>query len=811
MSEDRLEKALEAVRNESVPDDALARAHARVLETLTAPGEALCADFRLQWDSYLESRLDENRRLLMEDHLSRCAHCRALLSEHRGGPAEISMPGHRASRWPRWGSWLAAAAVLCAAVYLGRTSIDTALARGPRATVASVAGTLYLIPEGVLKTGATLGEKQAVRTGPGSHAVLRLADGSLVEVNERTEVSVHAAWSGKVLQLRRGDIIVQAAKQRRGYLRVQTRDAVASVKGTVFAVSAGLSGSRVSVIEGAVAVAQAGSEVVLEPGEQTASNPALIGSIRDAVSWSSDADTYFSMLASLAQIEKQLARMPPEPMRRESRLLPHLPPHTILYGAMPNLSGTIEQAMGLVAQQSSTNPAFGYWWKSPGGQSLQQLVDRVQAITHLLGNEIVFGVAQNAAGSAEKIPMILAEIRPGKQADLEDALAGLSALQAKAPLPYHLTGSLMIVSDSRTHLNWLAANLGQGQETPFIHQILAHYQRGTGWLLGMDMDALVERSAAARNPFIGAHPLKHLFLEQRTPQGVEENALTLTFKGPRMGLASLLANSGSGGAAEYIPGDVIAAAYASTREPRQLFDELTALLAKAEPSFAGNLSKAESTLGISFANDFAAALGTESAFGIEGISTSGPVWMMAALVNNPSTLDGAIHRLVQGLNAQLAAAGHPEKVFWSQQKIDGRRWDAIKFLKSPISITWTYDHGFMVASSDRGAALRAIAARNGGSALIWTPAFQQQLPGAAGLHPSGFAWLNTKGALADFAGLTQNPSLRQALAERDPILAVFNATTEQIQAISRTRISGFIMDLMLLQSAGHAARGERTH
>jgi ferric-dicitrate binding protein FerR (iron transport regulator) len=116
--------------------------------------------------------------------------------------------------------------------------MDTLLALGsPRATVASVSGTLYRVPQDVLEPGAAIGENEVIRTGPGSRAVLTLADGSRMDVNERTELSVHAAWSGRVVNLQHGDVIIQAAKQRHGYLRVQTRDSLASVNGTVFAVS----------------------------------------------------------------------------------------------------------------------------------------------------------------------------------------------------------------------------------------------------------------------------------------------------------------------------------------------------------------------------------------------------------------------------------------------------------------------------------------------------------------------------------------------------------------------------------------------
>ena len=80
---------------------------------------------------------------------------------------------------------------------------------------------------------------------------------------------------------------------------------------------------------------------------------------------------------------------------------------------------------------------------------------------------------------------------------------------------------------------------------------------------------------------------------------------------------------------------------------------------------------------------------------------------------------------------------------------------------------------------------RAIATRNGGSQLVWSPEFLGQLPSSAGLHPSAFAWLNAKGALGILSTLTSNPALSELAAGRDPILVVFDGTPERIHAASR--------------------------
>jgi hypothetical protein len=800
MSEDRLNKALEAMKNENASARELEAAHDRVQERLGIARDPLCAEFRLQFQEYLDGRLERSRRMLMEDHLGRCTGCRARLAALKGERKMVAAPVHRASRWPRWGTWVAAAAVLFVALYLGRAPIDAMLALGgPRATVVTLNGDLHLVPQGMLKVGSTIGQDEIVRTGPGARAVLRLADGSLVDVNERTELSIHTAWSGKVVHLQRGDVIVQAAKQRHGFLRVQTRDAIASVRGTVFAVSSGISGSLVSVVEGSVAVTQLGTETVLSPGDQAATNPSLVSSVENAVSWSPDAEAYIAILASLAHIEKQVAALPASPLRMQSELLRLLPPNTIVYGAIPNIGDTIHQAMGFADQQSAQNPAFDQWWNSSSGQSLKQLLARVESITHLFGNEIVFGYSTGTAESGGKYPMILAEIQAGRRSDLEAALHSLGTATSQSALPCRLTDTLLMVSDSQAHVAWLADNIGRGGDTPFTQEIAQRYQRGIGWLLGMDMDSILSMSHSADGDFVKAHQVKHLFLEQREAQGVEENEMAITFKGPRMGMASFLADSGSGGATEYIPSDVLAATYASTREPRQMYEEMMALISRASPTSSSDLAKAETSLGINIANDLAASLGTESAFGLENLTLTGPVWIMAGMVNDPATLENAIRKVVDGLNAELANKGRTERLTLTQETVDGRNWTTLKPPTVPLAITWTYDRGYIVAASDRGAALKALATRNGGSPLVYSAAFQKQLPATVGLHPSGFLWLNAKGALQNFAPMITNPAVRELIAERDPILVAFSATTEQIRAASRTRISGLIMDLMLLR------------
>src|SRR5688500_1297237 len=556
---------------------------------------AVCEQFRHDFPAYLIKMLLPSRRVLLEDHLSRCPSCRKRMAEIRGKRTVTDMPVRSSSRWVRLGTLAAVASLLIAIVYVGRDTIDAMMAPGgPRATVVSTEGGLFRVAAGSVQAGAAIGERDSVRTGPGARAGLQLADGSRVDVNERTELFLTAAWSGHTIHLQRGDIIVNAVKQRRGSLRVLTRDSIASVKGTIFAVSAGLGGSVVSVVEGSVAVNQPGKELVLRPGDQAASIPALASSVAQAVSWSPDSRKFLELLASFVKIEQELANFPAE-LRSNSALLAHLPAGAGVYGAVPNPGLTIGRALALAQEQSTQNATFAAWWNSESGQELRQIADRFESVCPLLGEEIVFSVSvaeSSVSGSGEPVPLVMARVQPGKRAELATAVERLFA-QAGEPASYAVFDDLIVVSDSRSHLAWATAHLGQGAGSPFAAAITERYQRGVGWLIGLDAASLITIASEDDAPPVelaAMTKMKYVFLEQRAPAGAEENEVTFAFQGPRTGVASWLADAGSGGAAEYLPADALVAGYVSMREPLRMFEELTAQMTRSEPEFASGLS-----------------------------------------------------------------------------------------------------------------------------------------------------------------------------------------------------------------------------
>src|SRR5688500_20178447 len=92
MSEDRLERALHDMRTEDVDAGTIETARARVWEKVTNAGGTVCAEFRQEFQAYLGNELGASRRLLVEDHLSRCPSCRTRIAEMKGERTIIAMP-----------------------------------------------------------------------------------------------------------------------------------------------------------------------------------------------------------------------------------------------------------------------------------------------------------------------------------------------------------------------------------------------------------------------------------------------------------------------------------------------------------------------------------------------------------------------------------------------------------------------------------------------------------------------------------------------------------------------------------------------
>ncbi len=273
----------------------------------------------------------------------------------------------------------------------------------------------------VIPAGYEVRNGDEIRTAKGSTAVLRLLDGSLVEMDERSDLAVSRHWKGTTIHLQGGQIIVQAAKQHNGHLYVATDDGLVSVKGTIFSVNHGVKGSRVAVIEGVVHVDFADSTTDLQAGQQATSGASVSKvPIQDEIAWSRNSAKYLALLGDFAVLQKQFAAIPGPGLRYSSDLLPLIPENTVVYAAIPNLANTIGEAKRLFEDRLQQSPDLSNWWRQQqkgNGPKLDDVLDRIKTFSSYLGDEITFSVAKQ--GNGYSAPVILARV---KQSGLEDFL-----------------------------------------------------------------------------------------------------------------------------------------------------------------------------------------------------------------------------------------------------------------------------------------------------------------------------------------------------------------------------------------------------
>lgn len=813
MNDDRFDQLLEEMRNETVPAAEAQAAQDRVRERLRNP---VCAEFRAEFNGYLAGDLLESRRLLMEDHLTRCAACRRELAAARGEKpgrvVELPVRGWAQGPLVRWGA-LAAAAL--AALYAGRDPLDRALApAGPRATVESVSGGQLAGLDGkVRQPGSGLEEGDIVRTATGARAVLRLRDGSRLEMNERSELAVQGAWSGLRVKLERGDVIVEAAKQRRGHLQVLTRDSTASVKGTVFAVSTGVAGSVVSVVEGAVQVQHSGTDKLVKPGEQAATTSSWpAGGVRDAISWSPSVDKYYALLAEAARLEPQVAAITLPTLRTDARLVERLLPNAYAYGAIPNADGALERTIRLIEQRTRENATLREWWDAH--QDMRQVLTHIQTISPMLGAEITFQIVPAAKDDATVL--LVAEVKAGREAAAKEAMDRMLTVQ-KLDGAYRIANGLLLVSGDAATIAALQPQLGQGAKSAFAAELRTRYQRGAGWLWAVDAAQVAKVNTGAVSArelgimdALGRNQLKHLVLEQRAAAGRDDNEASITFSGPRQGVASWLGTPGAFGSAEYISTESIAAISASTRNPRQALEELLRNLGRVAPDVVENLRKAETKLGINLVSDVAAALGTDFSLSMETIAVPVPGWVGAMEAFSPAAIDSVAQRFVEAFNRDLKPEEAAKKLVFSKETVAGRVWSSISSPATKTTLYWTADRGYLVVTSDRALATRAISTRSAGTPLVRSARFRERQPVTPTVHNSGFVWLNTRGALESLTAL--NPAIKGSafqslLNSRDPVLIAVNGETERIAAFSRTRLSSLLIDLLIVSGSEHGQGG----
>ena len=801
-----LDHAAEEIRHDLPDDRAFAEAADRVWERLSArmgddaalPNEAPaaietiggCADVRALLGAYLAGGLPEGKALLIEDHTRECLTCRRALIAAREGratpapseptvgwsageetPVSASGSGHRVNRW-----MLAAAAVLVVGLgvaILAATGLLGPLGGGAGggtaiASVESIDGALYLVTGDhtrPLRAGDRIGRNQEVRTAKGSDAILRLVDGSRIELAERTEMAVrtgHLVNRGDTtLDLDQGRVIVEAAKRSRGHLFVDTEDCRVAVTGTIFAVNHGTKGSRVSVIEGEVRVEQGRREDLLHPGDQVTTRQSLAAvPLADEISWSQDLDKYLALLKELNALQQEIRQSVTTPSPRTSTTLLDLAPAgTTLYAAVPNVAESMSEARRVLSERLASSPVLRETLEERGmlahQEEIDALIERIRDFGSYLGDEVAFaavgtpGDQESHDGSAVAYAQVLDP--PAFRAYLEQEIARFEAeghggrivlvddpsnLPSDAPdgpsaLYVWPTDGFVVASIGPDGLPGLAATLAgePGLRGSGFYDLLAGaYADGVEWLMAADLRTLIGR-ADLGDDGLGFEDAKYLMVRWSESGDHPSGRAVLAFDGPRHGVASWLAAPAPMGSLEFVTADAAAAAAFVVRDPAELVDEMMAMLLRRDPDALDKLKQAEQEQGFDLREDLAAPLGGELAFALDGPLAPKPSFKMVVEVYDPARLQTTLEWAVEHLNAELADKGTVTGRFALQsEELGGRTVWALSTPAEGIAVYYTFVDSYLVATPSPALLDTAIRARQTGANLLASSKFRALLP-----------------------------------------------------------------------------------
>jgi hypothetical protein len=791
-----------------------------------------CHDVQQLFPSFRAGSLSKARALLVEDHMRDCSVCRR---QFRGGLAaalDWSAPkATHVSIWrPRIFGWTFATALPLLVCLFFVYKAYWEIPPGVRAEVLSIDGSAYSISDGGdhrLASGDRLREGEHLRTSGGAHAVLRLSDGSTVEVNERSVLGVGARGHNMTVALDDGAVIVQAAKRTIGHLYVKTPDCRVAVTGTVFSVNAGIKGSRVAVLQGTVDVSHAGIDTVIHAGDQVTTNDNLTPApVEQQIAWSHDLEKYLPLLAQFATLERKIEQIPfPQP-QYSSDLLERVPADTLLYVSIPNLGDFLNEANQIFHDQLKQSPALQEWWNKGHEQNtteLDALVEKIHQMSQYFGDEIVIaGVKQpNNPGFA-----IITDLKRGGLDDFlktafppTSAKGGLtvldeSALHAAPASSKTNNGGFALIrqneaifSNSIATLKLIDAQLNLGDSGfatgDFGKQITSAYGRGAGIILAADVHRMIgdkaERKHAGKhaNEAIeksGLEDMRYLIAEHREVNGQPANNVNLQFSGARRGVASWLAAPAPIGSLQFITPNAAVVVALLSKDPAAIADDIVAMTVSNDGEQDRKWTEAEAKLQIDFRDDLAATLGGDFLLSLDGPVLPTPSWKVVIEVHDSQKLERTLEKLTAAIREQTqGTAAHSIAI--EPSDAGGRRYYSVHDLTSGrIVAQYTFANGYMIVAQDRALLMEALHTYATGNSMAHSAAFKALLPKDEAENYSAVAYQNLTPVLtpllSQFSGEAA-AALRQLAADARPTVVCARGEEDRIEASSDSHLFGF--------------------
>jgi hypothetical protein len=205
----------------------------------------------------------------------------------------------------------------------------------------------------------------------------------------------------------------------------------------------------------------------------------------------------------------------------------------------------------------------------------------------------------------------------------------------------------------------------------------------------------------------------------------------------------------------------------------------------------------EKSQGFDIRNDFAAPLGGEFAFAIDGPILPTPSWKIVLEVYDQAKLQGTFERAIEKLN-QFSMLHGKGKLTLENSASGGLTYYSIKSADAGLEVHYTYANGYLVAAPSKALLEQSIANREAGNTLVRSSRFMSSLPQDGNTNFSAIFYHDLAPLMGPLAERMKNmggEANNQALASIDvnapPTLAYAYAQGDRITLSANTEGGAF--------------------
>jgi len=278
--------------------------------------------------------------------------------------------------------------------------------------------------------------------------------------------------------------------------------------------------------------------------------------------------------------------------------------------------------------------------------------------------------------------------------------------------------------------------------------------------------------------------LRHFVVEQKEVGGRTLSQAALTFSESNRGIASWLAAPGPMGALEFISPNANVATAFVVKEPALLADDLLGFLETVDPDIRNRMKEVEKSQGFDLRNDFAAPLGGEFAFAIDGPILPTPSWKIILEVYDQPKLQNTFERAIAKLN-EFSMIHGKGKLTLETSAVGDRTYYSIRS-DAGVEVHYTYANGYLVAAQTRALLEQSLRNREAGNTLVRSSRFMSSLPQDGNTNFSAIFYHDLAPLMQPLAERLKNAGAEMSEQDRQKLAALdMNAPPTLVYAYSQ--------------------------